>query len=186
MTNIHGTLSEIAGKGRSTIEAGANIAGGAGIGGIIGGKIGGKIASALAKRASMAAAANVLPIVGTVAGAVIGVGMFAKDLYDIYGEWNSSNNALVEAAKKTEENTRLANEIKNKEDLKDQASKISFEETTATRLSKVINSQIMSLGPTDKTKMEARNIELLSKLGEKLDTLIGVSKKDRLLVPKTD
>lgn len=183
MTNIHGTLSQIAGQGRNTIEAGANIAGGAGIGAVIGGKIGGKIAASLARRASMAAAANVLPVVGTVAGAVIGVGMFAKDLYDIYTDWNSSNNALVEAAKKTEENTRLANEIKNKEDLKDQASKISFEETTATRLSKVINSQIMSLGPTDKTKMEARNIELLTKMVEKLDKLVDVSKDDRLLIP---
>jgi hypothetical protein len=188
VTGIHGILSEMAGKNRSTVEAVTDVAGTAGIGGVIGGQIGGmvgrKIAGALAKRAAFAAAANVVPVIGTVAGAVIGVGLFAKDLYDIYSEWNSSNEAALKAQQEAAAHAKKLVELREEEKRINEGSKISIQDSISTRLSRTINEQILALAPGDKSKLQAKNVEILQEISLKMTHLIDVNKNDRLTIPE--
>jgi hypothetical protein len=186
MLDIHQTLQVIAGQYRSEASQGATVGAATtfGVGGAMAGRVLGKVGQALANRAAMAAVGSVLPGIGTLVGGVVGLGLFAKDLYDIYSDWSNSNNDLVEAAKSTAQSTQKSADILQEEKNKDIATKISFEETQSSRLSKIINAQIMALGPGDKSQLQAKSVELLSKMTERLDKLIEVSKDDRLAVPK--
>jgi len=188
VVGIHGYLAKMAGEAKGAIEQGTAVAGtttGIAAGamyGRISGTVGSKILASISRRAAMAAVGSVLPGIGTAIGAIAGVGAFAYDLYDIYKTWTSDNKDQNAALKDIAQNTKTSAQLAQDEIRKN--NKPAYEEPVQGTLSRYIHSQIMALGPGDKTNMQAKNVELLSQLSVKLDKLIDVSKDDRLMIPK--